>query len=216
MCTSSWPGKSSVSTFDQAQDRKLGVADVEEGCSYNLVLFLLGQSSDQKSKTIIGVSMKTINSPDLMGKPRNHARNCKAPQELATGGGCYPTQKGWKILCYPLLTATLVLLMKFAWLWNKNFAVDISYTQQYASKIPSLLLSSILSSWTYCSGYSGLLVKLTHMSNTVPNSTPQGYGYSPPPKKNQWLWISGDRERREEKTGSREFYRKSEHSARCS
>lgn len=67
----------------------MGVADVEEGCSYNLVLFLLGQSSDQKSKTIIGVSMKTINSPDLTGKPRNHARNCKAPQELATGGSCY-------------------------------------------------------------------------------------------------------------------------------
>jgi hypothetical protein len=46
------------------------VVEVEEGGSYNLVLFPLGQGLDKKSKTIPGVSVKKNNLPDLMGEAK--------------------------------------------------------------------------------------------------------------------------------------------------
>lgn len=52
------------------QERKMEVVEVEEGGSYNLVLFPLGQGLDKKSKTIPGVSVKKNNLPDLMGEAK--------------------------------------------------------------------------------------------------------------------------------------------------
>lgn len=212
MCTSRWPGKSSVSASDQIQERKMAVANVEEDCSYNLVLFLLERGLDKKSRAIPGISVKKINILNIMRKLRYRRRKCKAPQELARGGSCHPTERGWERPAtlpshsYSCLTYEICLP-----LWNKNFALDNPYPQQCASKLPRLPMSSILGSWTYCSGFSGLLVKLTRVLNTVSNSTRLWL-----PEEDQWLWGNGDRERRGGNVGPREFYRKSKHKARSS